>query len=386
MKRRLKRYLSLVAASLLSLTVWVVTATAQEYYSQNAQAAFQAIECHTPEALWDGAGFEQAARCFQRKLGVPATGELDADQWETLFAWGGVTGELDEYGVSDGMRALVLDAFNQFEADEPYTGPIWAGARDAVLIRALYSGAFSDISDDDLPKVRNLFAGLVLQHFVYVTRFGDACRYEGDQRYEYRVDRPLFPWLEEESLRTIDQLFFLVPPAFEQAVEAAMYESVTTPGFGPQQDMARLLRREDCGSLRTALLRENMGAYLSGQPPATLADMEARYGTSRPNDLSVSAETPESWEPFVRACFRGRRSLTTQSREALAGYCTCTERHLRATDLGVVYNAFLQNWNRATETFWNTPVMDPIGRVCSDRSYPADQENTDEILRDLTLR
>ena len=355
-------------------------AQAQEYGAQDMQAALQSIGCHPSDQPFDGSAYDRALRCFQTQIGAPTGQPMSTEQWQDLLALGEITGEPDEFGVSDGMRVLLRNAFDAFRGPEPYDGPVWAGTEARTLIAALYSGDTSALGAGDTRAVQAALVSLLINHAAMVRDFGDSCLFAGDTGFLFTLDEPGNVFIRNSPRQVYEQKFW-VPKAYERIAGAAFVVHDVRPGLTSLRDLGRIVWREDCGSLRLALLRENMLRFLNNQPAATLEDMQARYGTdTRPAPVPKGAGIPADWTQFARTCFRERRSLSTKPPQSIADYCACFERHLRSADLEEVYRSFVANWKRATRTYWNTPVLNPIGQFCSARPRAADADHASELL------
>ena len=182
------------------------------------------------------------------------------------------------------------------------------------------------------------------------------------------------------------ELPFWSPPSHEPTARRSLAAMDITPGLNVLKDMAIVVGREDCGSPRTALFRENIHRLLAGMTPATLADMEARYprpDRAPPRDATA---VPTEWRAFAGTCLRNRHSVyATRPVSVTAYYCSCVERHLRAADVGDVYAAFTANWQRAADLYWHSDALGPILGRCNKTSYEIDRNHAETLLRDTGM-
>lgn len=351
------------------------------------EAAIRIVGCHSGAKLIDATTGPRASKCFQRKIGAEATGQLDLEQWEKLKAESGITGELDELGVSDGMRWLMRDAAGSVSEPRAYSGPLSAGTEVGDLLVPIYRGEFRKIPKERRYEVQALLAALLMNHAMMVRDFGEECLFPGDKSLRFTLDEPSNLYLGDNSRNVYEQDFW-IPGQYESVAAAAFVAHGVTPGISTMNDMGRVARREDCGSLRLALLRENLARYLAGLSPARIENIEDRYGAvSEAQSASAPAsEVIGDWTGFVYACFENRAPVSSLPSSETAYYCACMERQIRSAGLGEIHKIFVENWNRGAERYWNEPVLNPVGRICANQRYDIDAAHAEETLSAAGIR
>jgi hypothetical protein len=267
------------------------------------------------------------------------------------------------------------------EAPAAYAGPVFAGTRGAALYDRIYRGDFDGIEATDRAEAVATHVALLIAHADRVRRFGAECLYAGDAQYRFTLT-------EEEThayggtTRNVYAQDFWSPAAHERVARGAFSAMGVTPGLNVLADMGLVVRREECGSPRTALLRENLFRVQAGLAPAALEEMERLYPRQAAAPASPDAPITDDWKGFALACLQNRQSAFSVYPVAVtAHYCACLERHLRAADVGDIYAAFAANWERGADRYWSSDAMQPILQTCSRSSQEADGEHARELLR-----
>lgn len=295
----------------------------------------------------------------------------------------------DVYGTNkiliDKVRAAAAGMRN--EAPEPfYSGPVFDGTRNATLYQQVQDGRFDAIPQEQRLDVVATYVALLIQQAAHVRRFGAECIYHGDRAFKFTLTQETRNGLGTITNSQVYEQQFWAPPTHESVARRAFGIVDINPGLNVLDDMARVVGREDCGSPRTALLRENLYRLQAGLAPTTLPDMQARYPRAAKQTLGGTTAVPDDWRPFATTCLQHRYSaFSVRPAMEVAQYCSCLERHFRAAELGDLYQAFVTNWERATDSYWYSPAVDPILATCNQNSFGRDRDHAETILRNTGI-
>jgi len=275
------------------------------------------------------------------------------------------------------LRLLVLLAFVTPLASQAQTLPedqrlIPAGIINSAFLNSIHRGelaaALDQAGEGRLPAYA-AYVALALAYRDDVRSYGDECIFPGDTRANWDQ-------LRGDGTTTSSEVY--LPPAhmsfFRTAIDAVGF----TPGLNFIQDMNRLFRQEGCNAPSLARLRENLVRAATGAPPVTTQQIAAAFPGPAPRPATNAADfDTDDWRILPSQCY-ANFMWTQAARRGTQGpmaYCVCFGRMLREAGEVELYNAFLDNWNRAQDAHWSG--NDAISGVTSSCNQRTEQEDFD---------